>query len=465
MSQSQEAAGAAGAGAHIADAAARPLWRKAPVAAIALPQRAVMTTLGVFIAPYLAGQMGVALAVVGATFGLVRLLDVPFDPLCGMMIDRTRTRFGRYRVWMALGAPVLMLALYMIIHARAGVTQPYLIIWLLVLYMGLSIWELSLSAWASSLAKDYHDRSRLFGVIQAVGVTGSSLILLIPVIFEHTGRGDAGIVHAMGWSEIVAIPIACAVAVLLTPERPSAPSAKSAFRLRDYWEIIRQPNMIRIILADLFFTLGPGWVGATLLFYITRGKGLTTGDFGLLLLLYTFIGVFGAPFMARVAQKISKPRAVMICAAGFATTIACWPLVPQHSFAGCLAQMLPSGIFGSGFTLLIRAMTGDVADQVRLEQGKERAALMYALTSLTTKISGALSITITYFLLDEVGFNAKGANTAEALSGLQLITVAGPAVLCGFGALSLLGYSLTPARHAEIRRQLDERDRLAENTA
>ena len=45
---------------------------------------------------------------VGAAFGLVRLIDIPIDAAIGVAMDRTRTGFGRYRIWMLGGAPILM---------------------------------------------------------------------------------------------------------------------------------------------------------------------------------------------------------------------------------------------------------------------------------------------------------------------------------------------------------------------
>ena len=60
------------------------LSRRIAFAAINLPLIAVLLSIAVYLAPYMATQMGVSLAVVGGAFGLVRLLDVPFDPLLGM---------------------------------------------------------------------------------------------------------------------------------------------------------------------------------------------------------------------------------------------------------------------------------------------------------------------------------------------------------------------------------------------
>jgi len=107
-------------------------------------------------------------------------------------------------------------------------------------------------------------------------------------------------------------------------------------------------------------------------------------------------------------------------------------------------------------------MTADVADEVRLEQGKERSGLLYAITVMTTKIAGAFSIGLTFFVLSKVGYDAKdGAqNTAGAIHNLELAYLIGPVVFVMLGGACMIGYKLGAERHGEIRRQLDERDAL-----
>ena len=184
----------------------------------ALPIAAIGLVMAVYLPRFFASQIGLSLAAVGGAFTIVRLIDMVLDPLLGMAMDRTHLRMGRYRPWLMLGAPIVMAATYMLFMARPGAGEPYLVGWLLVLYLGVSILTLSQAAWGASLATDYNDRSRVYGVIQAVGVVGAVLILLLPLALGKQGEGASG-VHAMGWFCIIAIPVTLALCVLITPER------------------------------------------------------------------------------------------------------------------------------------------------------------------------------------------------------------------------------------------------------
>ena len=428
----------------------------------ALPIAAIGLVMAVYLPRFFAGQLGLSLAAVGLAFTIVRLIDLAIDPLLGMAMDRTRSRFGRYRPWLLAGGPIVMLAAYMLFMAHPGITEVYLIGWLLVLYLGVSILTLAQAAWGASLATDYHDRSRVYGVIQAVGVIGAVLILLLPLALGKQGEGANG-VHAMGWFCILLIPVTLALCTLVTPERV-APEADSKERvtLRDYWDLVRRPEMARLIFADLFMALGPGTTAALYLFFFHDARGYTTPQTGVLLVFFIGAGLVGAMFWGWLAQKIGKHRALIVSAVAYAVTQSALMIIPPATMALAIPGMFSVGFVSSAFVLIVRAMVADVADEVRLETGKERVGLLYALVTTTQKIGTAITVGVSFTVLDLVGYNAaEGAtNTPAAIRGLELCYVFAPIILVFFGGAAFIGWKLDAKRHAEVRRQLDERDAL-----
>lgn len=437
-----------------------PLKIALAFAATSLPLQALLIAVAVHLPAYFAASIGVELAVVAAAFGTVRLLDVPIEPALGLAMDRTRTRLGRYRVWTVVGAPLLMLGLYMLLVAREGVGVGYLIAWLMVMYLGVSILMLSHQAWAACLARSYDDRARLFGVMGAVGVTGAITVLAIPIVMERMGYPDAEGVRAMVWYLIALVPIAIAVVVTRTPEPIWAEPPGARFRARDYLELVTDPSMLRILLADLALSLGPGWMAALYLFYFRDSLGFSAGEANLLLGVYILSGLVGAPFMAWLATKISKHRTVMVTAVAYSLLLIALAFAPRGSFAAVLPIMFLTGCCFAGFTVLTRAMTADVADEVRLKQGKERSGLLYALTTLTSKIASGGSIFLTFNVLAGVGYDPQigDANSPEAVRALELAFLSGPILFVMLGAVCLIGYRLTAERAAEVRRHLEARD-------
>jgi len=439
-----------------------PLGLALAFAATSLPIQAMLISAAVHLPAYFAANIGVELTVVAAAFATVRLIDVPIEPALGIAMDRTRSRWGRYRLWTVLGAPLLMLGLYMLLVADGSVGTSHLIMWLLVMYLGSSILMLSHQAWAATLAKTYDDRARLFGVMMAMGVIGAVGVLLIPIVAERMGRTDAEGVRAMIWALIALTPVAVAVVVWRTPETIAPEAAGQRFRLRDYVELITDRNMARILLADLALSLGPGWMAALYLFYSRDRMEFTAAEANILLAVYVLSGVFGAPALAWLATKISKHRAVMVTAVGYSLLLVTLAFLPKGNLLASLPTLFFTGFMAAGFNVLTRAMTADVADEVRLKQGKERSGLLYALTTLTTKLASGVSIFLTFNVLARVGYDPKlgRGNSPEAIDALLLAFLVGPIVFVMLGAACLIGYRLTAQRAAEVRRELEARDAL-----
>jgi len=437
-----------------------PLGLALAFAATSLPLQALMIAAAVHMPSYFAASIGVELTVVAAAFAAVRLIDVPIEPVLGIAMDRTRSRWGRYRLWTLAGAPLLMLGLYMLLEARGGVGTSYLIAWLLVMYLGASILMLSHQAWAATLAKSYDDRARLFGVMVAVGVAGAVSVLLIPIVMERMGHTEAAGMRAMIWYLIALAPIAVAIVVWRTPETIAPEPPGQRFRLRDYIELVTDRNMSRILLADLALSLGPGWMAALYLFYSRDRMGFTAGEANILLAVYILAGVVGAPVLAWVATRISKHRTVMLCAVAYSLLLVSLAFLPKGNVAASMPTLFFTGFVAAGFNVLTRAMTADVADEIRLRQGKERSGLLYAMTTLTTKIAAGGSIYLTFNVLDRVGYDPKlgQANTPEAIDALLASFLVGPIVFVMLGGACLFGYRLTAERAAEVRRQLEARD-------
>jgi GPH family glycoside/pentoside/hexuronide:cation symporter len=429
-----------------------------------LPLAALAIAMSVYLPRHFAAHLGISLTAVGGAFAMVRLLDVGVDLVLGIGMDRTKTRLGRYRAWMILGVPILVLSVAMLFLAPAGISMGYLIGWLLVLYLGTSILGLAHTAWAANLLPTYNDRARVFAVITAVSTIGSLLVLGVPQLMTMMGRdSDESGVQAMGWLVMVLVPLTVAIATFRTPEHINLDHAGARFQLSDYWRLITRPSMARIMLADLCLTLGPGWMSALYLFFWIDVLGFTAGQASLLLAISVIAGLIGAPLMGRLAIKISKHRAVIVATTLYSLMLLSILWGPRDgNFAYGVAIMATAGFLQSGFGVILRAMTADVADEVRLEQGKERAGLLFALTTLTTKISSAFAIWLSFSMLAQMGYQPEvGAhNTAEAVDGLKIAYLSGPIVFVMLGGLCCLGYSLSAEKHAEIRRQLDERDAL-----
>jgi GPH family glycoside/pentoside/hexuronide:cation symporter len=432
----------------------------AAFAAASLPSAALTLPLSVYLPNYYASHLGVKLALVGATFSLVRLIDIVFDPVIGVVIDATRTSFGRFRPWMLASIPILMLAIYMIFMAPIGTTAGYLLGWLLVMYAGFSMVVLSHAAWAAALAPKYHQRSRIYGVMQATGVLATVGVLALPPLLSALGNtGSAAGMHAMGWFIIALIPIGVMLCVFMVPE-PAKVEVSERLGWREYYSLLIRPSMLRVLASDLFLALGPAITAVLYLFFFVQVLGYTRTQANLLLLLYIFAGIAGAPFWAQIAKRQGKHRTVMTACVLYGFAQALVFVIPHASLTLMIPGMFFAGFVVSAFSFLIRAMVADVSDEVRLEVGKDRTALLYALITSTSKVGSTLAAGIVFPIIAYFDFNPKEGvvNSAVSLDALTACYVIVPVLTMFVGAAMLWGYKLDETRHDGIREELRVRD-------
>lgn len=428
-----------------------------PLAAFGLP-------LVITLPHFYASSLGVSLSAVSLAFILVRLVDILFDPIFGTVLDRTRWSFGRFKGWMAVSAPILMLAIWMLFMAKPGVGIGYLWFWLLVVYFGFSIAVLSHTAWAATLSKQYHERSRIYAFWQSGNVLGMISILALPLILGALGwinaRNEPEVVAAQGWFVVVLIPITIALAIWRVPESPPVEATHTEkATLGEYFQLIRRPTVLRILGADLLTGLGPG-VAGTLYFWFFMVTKKFSGEESLgLLMIYFLSAIFGGFIWTRLAKKTGKSKALIIACVVYAAVQFAVVTLPAGNFWLAVPFLIAAGIPYSAGALLLRSMMADYGDEERLASGRDRTGLLYAILTGTVKVGGALAVT-SGLVLAGLGFNAANPalSTPLSLQGLLAMYAVVPGVIGLLAAACMIGYPLTEERHAEILRQLEERD-------
>lgn len=424
-----------------------------PFAALGLP-------LAVILSEYYVTEIGLSLGTVGVVFMTVRLVDIFLDPLIGWAMDKTRTRFGRFKVWMAMCLPVLLISTGFIFLAPGGTSALYLWFWLLIIYTGFSMAALSQSSWGSVLSDNYDERTRIFAWWQMANIVGIIAVLLIPVIVQSVlNQSYRTAVQYMGIFIMILLPIMIGLALWIVPEKVSNTSGHDV-KLTDYFKMLRRPNVIRILLADLLMGLAPGIMGALFFFYFMQVKGLSRAECSIAMLLYFIAGLVGAPLWNWASKRFNKHRTLIGSSLIFAAVYALLAFLPERNFPLAAAVVFIAGIPYTAYLLLTRALMADIGDEVLHETGHDHKGTLMSILSATTKMGYAVSI-LTLSGLAVLGFDNKAAqNTPESLMWVQVFFIALPLLFLVLGALGLRGYDLSPERHQAILKDLKERNTL-----
>ena len=436
-------------------------WRLAAFALPCIPVAAMLMPVTVYLPNYYATDLGVSLGAIGFAFAAVRLFDLWLDPTLGFLIDKTNTRFGRFKPWLVAGLPIAVLAVWMLFMARPGIGGAYILTWLVMGFLGQSMATMAHVAWAARLAPEYGQRARVFGWWQGFVVLGMLTVLALPPLMKiGFGMDHAESLRAMGWFVVLSLPAAVILALLAVREPPTAPNTQPE-RLSHYLDLARRPSVLRLLGTDILLGTGPVISGTLFFFYFGALRGYDRSQAGLLLLLYFVGALAGAPLWMRLGRRMGKHRALALAALIYAAAQA-GVLIAPHGLIWAIVTMTLAGVPFTAGPILLRAMMADIGDEERLASGVDRSGLLFGLLSGTVKIGSASAVFAAANTLAFFGFEATlgAGNNPQALTALSLTFALGPAVLGLAAAALIIGHKLDNAAHDEIRRRLDERDAL-----
>jgi Na+/melibiose symporter-like transporter len=435
--------------------------RLAAFSSLAVPVYASQVPISNFLPAIYAQKFGISLAALGTIFLAERLWGAFADPLVGALSDRTRSRYGRRKPWIAAGIVLYAIATLILFFPPAGVSPLYLGAGLFTFYLGWSMIQIPYLAWSGEISGEYHERTRIATFATVAGASSLLLVLLLPALIDQLRpRDDLLKLAAMGSVVLLTLAPAAWFTLRSFPEAPaaSAPPRERPGLLTTLRLVFREKLLLRILLSDLAVTFGQSVRGALLLFVVGIYMGLPQWGAALMLSQFVF-GIAAGPIWMTIAKRFGKHRTAI---AGelvqVAINLGLLAIVPGNP-ALLVGLTVAQGLAQGSGNLMLRSMVADIADQHRLTTGHDRTALFYSAFSISMKAGMALAVGIALPLVGAAGFDptAGARNTPQALHVLLLVFALGPALSHLVSAALLRGFPLDETAHAAVRRELDRR--------
>lgn len=408
---------------------------------------------------YASREVGLSLTATGAIFAGLRFFDVFVDPVAGYASDQWRTPFGRRRPMMVLGAPLLAIGIWMVFVPGGPVTPLHLGFWLFAMYLGWSTTLIPHLSWGSELSGEYHERSRIYGWMQAATVTGMVGVLVLPAILEHAGVRQHSI--QIMWMAIFSIAMllpGVAWCVSTVPEPPVTLKTRAGL-LPTLRFVLSNGAMRRVIAVAFLEALNQGTRGVTFFYFAGIGLGVPQAA-NTLLLVYFVTGVACIPIWIALSRRIGKHRTLI---AAYAYGLCISPLLFVVPAGNVLAIGVALALTGSTYgasDFLIRSMMADVADADAAQNNAERAGLMYSFLTLTAKLgiaSAALALPALAFL----GFDPKAAHfSPQIVETLRIFPIAIPMALAAVSLFLVVGYPIGEREQRALRDEIERRRAL-----
>ncbi|NJN18918.1 MAG: MFS transporter [Oscillochloris sp.] len=429
--------------------------------------------IGFFQALFLTTVAGLSPGAVGIILLLGRVWDAITDPFMGMISDRTRSRFGRRRFWLLVGA-VPFGILYFLLwwvppFADIGTFFYYLVVILAfnTIYTVVNVPYTSLTA---ELTSDYDERTSLNSFRFAFSIGGSLLIGILHGVFVtrfcadptacRPGESQAGYMLSAAIFGIVMIfPFFWAVAGTRERYTPGAESTMPPSIIAQLKVAVQNRPFLFVIgiylCSWMALQITQNVIGFYLTFYLRRAD-----LFPIVLLAVQGSAMLFLFIWSAVSRQIGKQNTYYAGMIFWIAVMAGLFFVGPEQITLVLILAFLAGVGIATAYLVPWSMLPDVVDLDELNTGQRREGIFYGVMTFTQKTCVGLGIALTLQALQWYGFNGNllpGQQPESALLALRWMIGPVPTVILLIGIFLVWRYPLTKARHAEILATLAER--------
>lgn len=413
-----------------------------------------------------------------------RVFDAITDPIMGFISDNTRSKYGRRRQYVFVGALILgisYIAMWQLYPENGqNYNFAYFMGWSLVFYLGLTIFSVPYVAMGYEMSDDFHERTTIMAVSQFIGQWAWVIAPWFWVLLANKNLFDDVNIGVRQLSIWVAVP--CTIFAMIPalfvrsestvdredfkPINLSTARQSLAEIFQSTFEAFAIPQFRKLAIATFLifnsFNVIAAFTYLIIVHHLFDGDGGAAGHWPAMhgcigALITTFLVI---PVVAIVSKQLGKRNTFILSqAVSIIGYVLFWFLfVPGKPYLFLWA--LPFHSFGIGglFTLMM-SMTADVCDVDELNTGKRREGIMGAVYWWMVKFGTAFAGLFSGVVLWVVGFDSAAVSDG-AIVGIRVTYTLLP-IIGVLGAIFVMwNYDITEAQAEEVRAQLKERKAL-----
>lgn len=406
---------------------------------------------------------------------VLRIAELFVDPFIGNIIDKTKTRWGRFKPWVLGGAVIAAVTLAMLFTDFGGLTVSnptlYLVIFAIVYFiMDIFYSAKDVAIWSMipALSFDSHEREVTATIARIGSVFGAQMVTVIvmPVVLYFSINQNGGAGDPTGWFAFACIGggIATLGAIILglgTHEQENAlRENKEETSAKDVMKVLtKNDQLLWMAIAYLVYGIGINIVNNFNLYYFIYVIG-DAAKFSILGVINTVIGLLAVAAFPILTTKFSRRKLFFSSIAVMTAALVLYAM----SGTNVTLALIAAGLFTLPQALIFLVVLMTITDSVeygQLKLGHRDEAVCLCVRPLVDKFAGAVSSGIIGLAAIWVGMTGSASAsglTADNMMRLQIIMFAAPIVLMIIGALIYRAkVTLTEQEHARIVEELEEK--------
>ena len=436
--------------------------------------------LGVFMMVLVKG-LGFPPLMWGIVYFFPRIFDCFTDPIMGFISDNTRSKWGRRRQYVFLGAVIMGISYYFMwqLYPENDLMYnfTYFMVWSFFFYLGLTIFSVPYVAMGYEMSDDFHERTNIMATAQWIGQWAWVIapwfwvILYDQAWFENAA---AGCRELSIWVGGICMLFAMIPAIFIKSESTLDNTDFTPLNLKNVGRGLREIGngfldafkngpfrklcMATFLVYNSFNTIA-AFSFFVIVYYMFDGDA---GAAGIWPALHGSIGALATTFLVIpvvtwMSKKFGKKQTFLISQGiSIIGYILFWFLfVPGKPYLFLIA--LPFFSFGIGglFTLMM-SMTADVCDLDELNTGKRREGAFGAIYWWMVKFGFAIAGLLSGVFMAWVGFTPDAATQPEgAVTGMRMFYSGFPILGTLLAMWIMKDYDLTEEKAMAIKAQLD----------
>jgi GPH family glycoside/pentoside/hexuronide:cation symporter len=381
----------------------------------------------------------------------LRLWDAISDPIMGWISDNTRTRWGRRRPYILIGAIMAGLTYPLIWWFPDGMQTWQIMLWVIgfgiLFYTGFTIWAMPYQSLLMEMTPDYNERTRVAafrGYMQTLAglFVGFSWLLILLPVWVYDGPLTDGMrlsyevvkstvlntdapaypSNVMAGIRYLSFGIGAVIMILgVIPaffvkeryyEHNLTGKQKKVGLIKSFKETLSNKQFMVLCTFTIFFLLGTSiwdsygrYVGT---YYVLGGDWMRSSLFGVYgTIIYTVVSLLLIPFFKWLSEHIGKTKCLFIASilVFFSAASTWFTYNPDHIYV----MLLNTFLIGAGYAglwLMIPSMQADVIDLDELNTGERREGSYSAVFSWVLKLSFCAGYLLSGPLLEMTGFDA-----------------------------------------------------------
>ncbi|MDH3373079.1 MAG: MFS transporter [Gammaproteobacteria bacterium] len=475
-------------------------YETAPEDRIPFPKKLIYG-LGAFVNNTLAAAIGGMIIVLNLGYGmnpalvgllgaLPRLTDAITDPLMGYISDNTKSRWGRRRPYIFVGAIAVGIIYALLWQLPADKSDSfyfwYFLSGSLIFYLGYTIYATPWVALGYELTPDYHERTRLMGVQNFIGNIAYMIspyflaIMFSERLFTDVKDGASNLAIMIG---VVVILVGVMPAIFLRERFKEVAAAEvdahkketgvsgSAIvhLIKDFLHgfalTLKFKPFLKLCAATFLvfngFILIASFQSYVIIYYVFGGdaaKGAElVGHSGLLMAVFALAVI---AFVTWLATKIGKRRAFFVSTGismvGYALKWFCY--TPDNPWLVLIpAPLMAFGL--AGLFTLMPSMICDVVDADELNTHERREGMYGSIFWWVVKLGQAVAIAGGGILLNLTGFDValEGNQAPQTITYMRMFDAFVPCIASGVAIWAIATFSITEEKAYEVRLQLEAR--------